>query len=429
MSFLLPRGLRLRPPLGRPHRCWGVRGASHDSAAVGPQSPAVSSVGDVAGPRRRPLPIAAFIDLDNVGPGTFRREDAADFVRPLRELARKINGDGCAVELRAFGNLATRTHRGREERGRGPSDQAYIPWTGGDGGEESPGVAQSGLDEDGSLRCGVCGARMKLSKKKRAEYRRRGIDDEREMLEDQLVKHMDLHTREQRKRKARVRGGKGRGKRGKAALTKKEREKYDKYEAAVVGLGSARTSFDVDASGKVIQKGRNDLFRVLKEAGVRVTPADDVDDAMIKSANAWLEGVRRAAREAPQDGPPSDEGRPPVGVLAVYSRDSDFVPLLEAARRKRVLAVSVTDGERQTRSLVGSSDVVLGRFDVESGGTAGDGSRASDGFVAFPVSSRGLDFMRARGGRGTFEEGSDQIIHWDLVPRPPVTRGWEGIEE
>ena len=127
----------------------------------------------------------------------------------------------------------------RRREGHYLFEQEYIPWTGWDAedGTGPGGVAQSGLDENGVLRCGVCGAKMKLTKKKRAEYRRRGIDDEQEMLVAQLEEHMDLHTREQRKRNARMsQGGKGgKRKRGRKALSKKEQERYDKYESVVGG--------------------------------------------------------------------------------------------------------------------------------------------------------------------------------------------------
>ena len=111
---------------------------------------------------------------------------------------------------------------------------------------------------------------------------------------------------------------------------------YNKYEAAVVGLGSSGTSFNVDASGKVKPSRRNDLFRVLKEVGVRVSSAADVVDAM--SANRWFKKViHRTAREvSPQNEPRADDDKsgtpvPCVGDL-VYSKDSDFVPLLEPCR-------------------------------------------------------------------------------------------------
>ena len=39
------------------------------------------------------LPIAAFVDLDNVAPITHRREDAKRFISPLIQLGRLINGD------------------------------------------------------------------------------------------------------------------------------------------------------------------------------------------------------------------------------------------------------------------------------------------------------------------------------------------------
>ena len=98
--------------------------------------------------------------------------------------------------------------------------------------------------------------------------------------------------------------------------------------------------------GDLVQRGRvgksakpsrrNDLFRVLKEVGVRVSSAADVVDAM--SANRWFKKViHRTAREvSPQNEPRADDDKsgtpvPCVGDL-VYSKDSDFVPLLEPCR-------------------------------------------------------------------------------------------------
>ena len=221
MPFLFRGPRLLLPLLRRSHRSrgeWGVSPAitAGFSAVEGNVTRATSAL------QRRPLPI-----------------------RPP-----------FVVELHAFGNLSTRTYRSHEEKGRdylsmslseqddwwdGEDEshylfeQDYIPWTGWDA--EDGGVAQSGLDENGVLRCGICGAKMKLTKKKQAEYRRRGIDDEQEMLVAQLEEHMDLHTREQRKRNARMsQGGKGgKRKRGRKALSKKEQERYDKYESVVGG--------------------------------------------------------------------------------------------------------------------------------------------------------------------------------------------------
>jgi len=48
-------------------------------------------------------------------------------------------------------------------------EEAAACRTGHDDEDETPGVAQSGLDEDGALRCGVREAKMKLTRKKRAE--------------------------------------------------------------------------------------------------------------------------------------------------------------------------------------------------------------------------------------------------------------------
>lgn len=163
-------------------------------------------------PGRR-LPIGAFLDLDNIAPETHRRSDAREFVAPIIELGRRINrlsGRDDAVEggdadqmsdakralkkldlrIEAFGNLCTRSWKKSGEKEHEPARQEYIPWTGMDD-DGTPGIAQTGYDPDGMLRCGVCGAMMKLSKKDKKAGR---------TLEDKLFAHMKIHGKEQRKR-------------------------------------------------------------------------------------------------------------------------------------------------------------------------------------------------------------------------------------
>ena len=48
-----------------------------------------------------------------------------------------------------------------------------------------------------------------------------------------------------------------------------------------------------------------------------------------------------------------------MGCLVVYSKDKDFIPLLEYARNRNFLTVTVSNEPKQTRALVNSSDLVM----------------------------------------------------------------------
>mmetsp|Transcript_30781 Transcript_30781/g.69043 ORF Transcript_30781/g.69043 Transcript_30781/m.69043 type:complete len:209 (+) Transcript_30781:194-820(+) len=112
----VPRWRSLR---GRTERAG--RGGRRGSVTVRARRPAWTHFHQA----RPASPSRPSIDLDEVGPRTFRREDAGEFVAPLVELGRRINGDAndnegalCpSVQLRAFGNLSTRGG------GRGLSDR------------------------------------------------------------------------------------------------------------------------------------------------------------------------------------------------------------------------------------------------------------------------------------------------------------------
>ena len=110
-----------------------------------------------------PLPVGIFVDLDNIAQetktfSTHTREEAARFVRPLRQFAEAA---GELSTFRAFANKHTLTYVGDEERERRevPLEEQMEQWD-----RDAP---VSGFDDQEMLRCGVCGAKMKLTKKDR----------------------------------------------------------------------------------------------------------------------------------------------------------------------------------------------------------------------------------------------------------------------
>ena len=161
----------------------------------------------------------------------------------------------------------------------------------------------------GYCRAGVCGRGFKLTKKDK----QKGLTAEKK-----LKRHMkELHEREQKKRLTKGRQG--------HKLSEKEKTKLKKYKSAAVGV--QRQSVNV-----------NDLFQVLKERGMRCKVVNDVDAALDRNARAWVNEMASANEAA---------------ALVVVSRDADFVPLLEKARGKGLLTVSISPNDnQQTRSLV-----------------------------------------------------------------------------
>jgi len=213
-------------------------------------------------------------------------------------------------------------------------------------------IAQTGYDEEGLLRCGVCGSIMKLSKKDRKAGK---------TLESKLRQHMKIHDREQNKRKTRMaQGGKGKGKKKK--LSAKEMKKFIKYEAAQVGL--KRSNIKATKSGKMKKSPntKNDLFRVIKELGVKVKSADNVDAKLVTAAQQWM---NKTSETQNKDGKLLhywEKNGGYRGVLVVFSKDSDFLSLLQQAKEKKFLTISMTDERIQTSKLVRECDVVVGPF-------------------------------------------------------------------
>jgi hypothetical protein len=190
------------------------------------------------------------------------------------------------------------------------------------------------------------------------------------------MRHMkSLHDREQKKRMARVvmqTNKKGKKKNG--ALKGKELMKFNKYKAAQMGLQRGVMKVD-KRTGKVEVKSRNELFQVLREIGVSVKSSDNVDADLIAAAEKWMLRTHREnyknknKMEIIDDDRNNNENEPPeekeedshIGVLVIYSKDIDFVPLIESAKQQRFITVSMTDRRTQTTGLVQSSDIIVGQ--------------------------------------------------------------------
>jgi hypothetical protein len=259
------------------------------------------------------LSVGIFIDMDNVAPREYTRSAAIFFVEPIRYFCEQIL-NGSIVRFNAWGNESTNTFGGGRSQ-RQPEDDflealEYQPWDGTS--------AVSGYDETGTLRCGVCGQKMKLKKK---DHQRKGFT-----LEDKLQKHMkNLHGREQTKRLNRRKQKKGK-------LSDKEFERMLKFKSATVGVLRQGTA--------------NDLFQVMRERGLRCKVVKDADHALQVSAENWMNEVVKKTSGA--------------AALVLVSCDSDFRPTLELARKKGLLVVSVSpNAKMQTRKLVEMSDIVL----------------------------------------------------------------------
>lgn len=266
--------------------------------------------------------VGIFVDLDNQRFETYSRVDAQNFVKPFRTFARAIHGKVTAFQ--AFGNTATQTYKTPEEKDRlsFSNIEEYSDWF-----EWDQSNNYTGYDETGTLRCGICGQRMKLTKKDL----KRGMDEH-----DKLHKHMKmLHDREQKKRDTWKKQNKGK-------VSKSHIMKSEKYKRAQLDTGRA------------ISPGRstpgNQLFMALKTAGVRCFSEEDVDKKLKKKAREWMKGKLSRDQE-------SKEGS--QKALIIVSNDSDFKPLLIRARELGILAVSATIEESQTESLQREADILL----------------------------------------------------------------------
>ena len=169
------------------------------------------------------------------------------------------------------------------------------------------------------------------------------------MLQRELKQHNQMHSQEQKKRLQKSTTGK------KRSLTQKELMQSRKYNAARLGVThSPMSGFDAH-SGTAIMEDRNDLFQVLREIGVGVKCCDDVDSELVSTATKWMNQIRLCDDKDAADIDHQEHN----GVLVVYSKDSDFVPLLELARKYGFITVSMTDKRVQTSKLLQASDIVI----------------------------------------------------------------------
>ena len=276
-------------------------------------------------------PVGIFVDLDNVAPERHGREDAKAFAQPLKDFAK---GAGTLNRFVAFGNHATRAHAGDEERARRKTMLKE---------QEHRSNGQTGYDEEEVLRCGVCGYRAQVKTKK---HKAAGMTPER-----LLRKHMKLHDSQQQKRRGWQKAG--------IKLSPKLQLQLERYRTAQVGLRN-------------VNSGRNDLFKVLREEGVACKGADDVDVALVQAAHEWMASLPPAppggdacSEEEQVQVQEQEQEQVPRGCLIVVSQDADFAPLLSAARKRNVVAISAAVGrtslpaQRQTRALEAASDLVI----------------------------------------------------------------------
>lgn len=313
------------------------------------------------------------MDLDNIVPTDkqVRRQEGAALIRPLRIFAKAmvqtivqegqldydaiddVDSDSDDLDheddddemdyvstIQGFANRNTQIWSPGKISDEDLKKQAYIAHDAKDDEVDFPGaIVQTGYDEDGVLRCGVCGQRMKLTKKDRAK----GLTERKK-----LSKHMkSLHDREQQKRQTRLKQMKS-PKKKKKVIEGKIGDQMKKYKAAQVGISR---------KGGGEQKS-NFLFQVLKEEGVKVRSSDDVDEQLIRTATTWIkQEMKKYDSGTNKHGSVQDIVR---GILVVASEDSDFCDLLKHAREKGFCAVTATPrSEKQTRALTLASDVVI----------------------------------------------------------------------
>ena len=347
------------------------------------------------------LPVGIFVDLDNVAQetkalSTHTRAEAAKFASPLRQFAETA---GELRSFQAFANQHTLTYVGTEEIERReqslafPGEEAEVwdwdAFPGEEAEEWDMDAAISGFDEKGMLRCGVCGARMKLTKKDK----KAGRD-----IHDKLDKHMrELHDREQEKRRTRLnhKTKKGRKKPGWAKLSEKEMKQLRKYESAQIGL-HRKPALRVKKKGGNDGRQRTDLYRVLREEKIMVAEALDADKSLVKAASKWMNKTKRHAGGKGYIVEPLNKF---YGCLVVVSEDADFVELMKKARKNFVVVTATPNStiDDQTTKLLEVSDVVLGLDAEEDNDSHIDDSIELyfDPIVAKALTVRGEKFLEA----------------------------------
>jgi hypothetical protein len=133
--------------------------------------------------------VGIFADLDNVAPQQYTRASATHFIQPLLPFGRQTL-DGQVERLHGWGNKSTHTFGGKLEDDA-LQEAEYNSWDGNS--------AVTGYDKNGILRCGVCGSKITINKKDRAQGR---------TAESKLEKHMEtLHAREQKKTTQQTKSG------------------------------------------------------------------------------------------------------------------------------------------------------------------------------------------------------------------------------
>lgn len=329
------------------------------------------------------LPVGIFVDLDNVAQetkalSTHTRAEAAKFASPLRQFAETA---GELRSFQAFANQHTLTYVGTEEKERREQSLAVVE----EAEEWDMDAAISGFDEKGMLRCGVCGARMTLTKKDKKAGRDPWA---------KLNKHMrELHDREQEKRRTRLnhKTKKGRKKPGWAKLSEKEMKQLRKYESAQIGL-HRKPALRVKKKGGNDGGQRTDLFRVLREEKIKVAEVLDADKSLVKAANKWMKETKRQ-----QQGCNVEPLNKMYGCLVVVSEDADFVELMIKARTAFVVVTATPNStiDDQTTKLLQVSDVVLGLDAEEDKDSHIDDSIELyfDSIVAKALTVRGEEFL------------------------------------
>jgi hypothetical protein len=263
--------------------------------------------------------VGIFIDLDNMSRAKnatimtviphVTRMEVTRKIEALKTVGEDSFGAN-SIRIAAFANRNTQTYKNKKRRGiEGTHDDEdqiiraldlqdwWQPHSHRDEYYDNDDVlegpfVQTGYDDQGFLRCGVCGAKMKLTKKDKA----RGWTEK-----DKLDKHMkQLHDKEQAKRLTRLNQLKGSKK--KKYLQGKVGMQMKKYKASQVGLDRGPT---------------NDWFSILRENAVDCYSSEDVDTDLMKKAKKWLKKQRKEQVDNV--------------ILMVVSEDADFVPLLEHA--------------------------------------------------------------------------------------------------